>query len=564
MASYTVKKGDTLYSIAKNNGTTVDAIAKASGIKDVNKIYSGQKITLPTSGSKKGTSNGSNKGTNNVSNQTKTPTVMGADSSLVEKGMTPFTTSTETQALEENRKSIGTAAQEYFSKPFELPEGVMDTLNTPFAPSQSYLDAMSMLTQQGKKMQNGTKWDSLYESSINDYLNRDEFEYDVDNDQLFQQALASAMNSGKTAMQDTIGQASALTGGYGSTYATSVGNQTYNAFIEDAYDNLPQYYQMAMEAYQMEGQEMLNQINTIGAAAQNEWNRGMDIYNMYADTADRIWNQDTFTWEAGQNQAMNLANVSMDMHQIQGDDLMNAYTIADKEYQTSYGTDYDSWKSMIDVTWNAIDYANKDYWSQQSYDQSERQFGANQSLKEKEYKISTGDTNMDGELSAEEQAAMNTSYSYDAEGNVVASSSNKSGKLSNGAGVSSMVTYKQKAAAAYSEGGDDAVDKYVDSLGLNDDEKAEIGAYVYGDGENKGYGVLPLGKRTFTKIDDTFNWFGGTDNNDMVQDQYGNAWKLSELKSALKKEGIDDKEIKKIISELTKTKKNDTYTYSSK
>ena len=40
-----------------------------------------------------------------------------------------------------------------------------------------------------------------------------------------------------------------MTGGYGSTYATTAGNQAYNAFIEDAYDNLPQYYQMAMEAY---------------------------------------------------------------------------------------------------------------------------------------------------------------------------------------------------------------------------------------------------------------------------------------------------------------------------
>jgi hypothetical protein len=48
------------------------------------------------------------------------------------------------------------------------------------------------------------------------------------------------MNSGKSAMQDTIGQASALTGGYGSTYATSAGNQAYNAFIEDAYNNLPE------------------------------------------------------------------------------------------------------------------------------------------------------------------------------------------------------------------------------------------------------------------------------------------------------------------------------------
>ena len=76
--------------------------------------------------------------------------------------------------------------------------------------------------------------------------NRDKFSYDVDNDVLFQQYLASSMASGKTAMQDTMGQASALTGGYGSTYATSAANQQYNAYIQDAYNNLPEYYQMAM------------------------------------------------------------------------------------------------------------------------------------------------------------------------------------------------------------------------------------------------------------------------------------------------------------------------------
>ena len=44
--TYTVKKGDTLASIAKKHKTTVDKIAKDNNIKNVNLIYSGQKIKI--------------------------------------------------------------------------------------------------------------------------------------------------------------------------------------------------------------------------------------------------------------------------------------------------------------------------------------------------------------------------------------------------------------------------------------------------------------------------------------------------------------------------------------
>lgn len=47
MAAYTIKKGDTLSKIAKANNTTVDAIAKANGIKNVNRIRTGSSLTLP-------------------------------------------------------------------------------------------------------------------------------------------------------------------------------------------------------------------------------------------------------------------------------------------------------------------------------------------------------------------------------------------------------------------------------------------------------------------------------------------------------------------------------------
>ena len=44
--SYTGKRGDTLSAIAKKYGTTVKAIAAKNGIKNVNRIYVGQKLKI--------------------------------------------------------------------------------------------------------------------------------------------------------------------------------------------------------------------------------------------------------------------------------------------------------------------------------------------------------------------------------------------------------------------------------------------------------------------------------------------------------------------------------------
>ena len=55
---YTVRKGDTFYDILKNNGiktSDMQRIAKANGIKDVDRIFVGQKIKLPGFKAKEGT-----------------------------------------------------------------------------------------------------------------------------------------------------------------------------------------------------------------------------------------------------------------------------------------------------------------------------------------------------------------------------------------------------------------------------------------------------------------------------------------------------------------------------
>ena len=62
VATYTVKKGDTLSAIAKKYGVTYQFLAKINNIPDPNKIYVGQVIKLHEEASTASTSSGGSSG----------------------------------------------------------------------------------------------------------------------------------------------------------------------------------------------------------------------------------------------------------------------------------------------------------------------------------------------------------------------------------------------------------------------------------------------------------------------------------------------------------------------
>ena len=91
------------------------------------------------------------------------------------------------------------------------------------------------------------------------YINRDDFSYDLNSDALYQQYADQYARMGNMAMADTMGQAAALTGGYGNSYAQSAGQQTYQGYLQQLNDVVPELYGMAYDQYNQEGQDLLNQ-----------------------------------------------------------------------------------------------------------------------------------------------------------------------------------------------------------------------------------------------------------------------------------------------------------------
>lgn len=118
-------------------------------------------------------------------------------------------------------------------------------------------------------------------NAMNTLLNRKAFQYDVNEDALYQQMKDDYIQQGKLAMQDTMGQAATLTGGYGNSYAQGVGQQAYNSYLQQLNDNLPEYYQMAQNAYDAEGDRLKEQYSLLADQEAQDYSRYQDAWNRW-------------------------------------------------------------------------------------------------------------------------------------------------------------------------------------------------------------------------------------------------------------------------------------------
>lgn len=101
---------------------------------------------------------------------------------------------------------------------------------------------------------NNSGFNSQYQARIDALtdaiLNREAFQYDKESDPLYQQYADSYTRSGQRAMQDTLAQVSARTGGLASSYAGSASQQAFNNYMAALADKVPELYQMRYSMYQ--------------------------------------------------------------------------------------------------------------------------------------------------------------------------------------------------------------------------------------------------------------------------------------------------------------------------
>ena len=98
-------------------------------------------------------------------------------------------------------------------------------------------------------------------------------------DALYQQYKQQAVENGRLAMMDTMGQAAALNGGYGSSYGQAVGQQAYNEYLRGLNDVVPELYNAAYQRYSDEGDRLYQQYQMLRDQENQDYSRWNDDYN---------------------------------------------------------------------------------------------------------------------------------------------------------------------------------------------------------------------------------------------------------------------------------------------
>ncbi len=160
-----------------------------------------------------------------------------------------------------------------------------------YTASQKVLDAQAAVQEQ--KNRKPGEYVSSYEAPLKELmdriLNREDFRYDLDGDALYRRYRNQAVQNGKLAMADAAGQAAALTGGYGNSYAQTVGQQAYNRQLESLDDRIPELYNLAMNQYRLKTQGLQQKYDLLSGAQEQEYGRYQDTLAAWQKEADQLW-----------------------------------------------------------------------------------------------------------------------------------------------------------------------------------------------------------------------------------------------------------------------------------
>lgn len=166
--------------------------------------------------------------------------------------------------------------------------------------------------------------DAMYEQ----ILGRKPFSYDLNADMLYQQYRDQYKLLGQQAMMDTMGQAAGLTGGYGSSYSQNAGQQAYQGYLQQLNDKVPELYQLALQRYQAEGNDLMEKYGLLNDRENTAYGRYRDQVGDWADEYARAYGR----------------------------------------YGDERNFDYGTWSDMLNYWTNKANSENEDWWQQTQFD----------------------------------------------------------------------------------------------------------------------------------------------------------------------------------------------------
>lgn len=147
---------------------------------------------------------------------------------------------------------------------------------------QEYQKAMQALeaARQSKPTYPGT-YDAQAGSLYEKLQTRRPFAYDINADALYRQYRDQYAALGSRAMEDTMGRAQAMTGGYANSYAQTAGQQAYQQYLGKLNQAIPELYDRALQRYRQEGSDLAEQYRLAQELGEQEYDRHKDALDSY-------------------------------------------------------------------------------------------------------------------------------------------------------------------------------------------------------------------------------------------------------------------------------------------
>ena len=239
-------------------------------------------------------------------------------------------------------------------------------------------DSVRLAKEQLSSLQKPGAYQSQWQQSLNDVIgkiqNREKFSYDLNGDALYQQYKDQYITQGQQAMMDTMGQAAALTRGYGNSYAQTVGQQTYQGHLQGLNDKVPELYQLALDQYNREGDELYNQYGLLADRENSEYGRYRDIVSDY--NTERGYLTDQYNNERNFDYGQQIDDRNY-AYQVARD------TVADKQWQTQFNESVRQFDTTFDYQKDRDAVADSQWQTQ--FDESVRQFDTSTQIQQQQW-----------------------------------------------------------------------------------------------------------------------------------------------------------------------------------
>lgn len=207
----------------------------------------------------------------------------------------------------------------------------------PYKPSEAVTQAQTKLNQyaqSNKPAPYQSQWQTSLNDTLNKILNREKFSYDMNADALYNQYKNQHVTQGQQAAMDTMGQAQSMTGGYGNSYAQTAGQQAYHGYLQQLNDKVPELYQLALNQYNREGDDLYTQYGLFADREGLDYGRYRDQLTDYNAELGRLTDDSRYQSETDYNRYMDQYNQGLDQFNMSYAQYRDQ--VADRQWQQNF------------------------------------------------------------------------------------------------------------------------------------------------------------------------------------------------------------------------------------